>query len=187
MVKIKGYPILNNVSFLYFIFVLFIFNLGIFVYIKDNQSIFLIACSSLIVYLFNNNMIMVMLISMLIVNSLVVINILTNKTNNTKEGIENATDTPSETTTTTTSDTATTETGTPPAANPGTDYSTPSNPGNTTITDCNKENAELIKKINTAISAVKSSADNLQKIDPELDIDLKDLNNKLNDLFAVAD
>ena len=63
MAKIKGYSLLNNVVFLYFIVIVFVLNLGIFIYIKDNQSIFLIACSAIIVYLFNHNMIIVLLLT----------------------------------------------------------------------------------------------------------------------------
>ena len=85
MAKIKGYPILNNVTFLYFIVIVFVLNLGVFIYNKDNQSIFLIACTAIIVYLFNHNMIIVLVLSMLIVNSLIVINKLTS----TKEGAQN--------------------------------------------------------------------------------------------------
>jgi len=180
MAKIKGYSLLNNVTFLYFIVIVFVVNLGIFMYNKDNQSIFLIACSALIVYVFNNNMIIVLLLSMLIVNSLIVINKLIGK----KEGLENATDT----TTTSTSSASTSNTDentiqgepTPVVLTKNVDSNTES-----TIEDNSKADADLIKKINVAIAGVKNSSEKLQKLDPELDIDLKDINAKLNDLTSI--
>lgn len=178
MGKIKGYSLLNNVTFLYFIVIVFLLNLGIFLYNKDNQSIFLIACSALIVYVFNNNMIIVMLLSMLIVNSLIIINKLIGK----KEGLENSdsTTTPTANTTTTTADTTTTTADTiPPPANQGGEPQT-------TIQSTSNTNAELIKRINIAIAGVKSSSEKLEKLDPELDIDLKEINAKLNDLYEIA-
>ena len=172
MAKIKGYSLLNSVAFLYFIVIVFVLNLGIFIYIKDNQSIFLIACSAIIVYLFNHNMIVVLLLSMLIVNSLIVINKLMGK----KEGLKNPT---------TDEDSAiepmTNETdidGTPPPRDQGGELAS--------IRSTNTTSTELTKKINTAIAGVKNSSDKLQKLDPTLDIDLKEINAKLNDLYAVA-
>ena len=85
MVKLKGYPLLNNIKLLYFIFILAIINIGGFIYIKDNQSIFLFAVISIIVYFFNTNMIIVLLSSMIIVNTLIVLN----KLNGPIEGLEN--------------------------------------------------------------------------------------------------
>ncbi len=162
MAKIKGYPLLNSVVFLYFIVIVFVLNLGVFIYIKDNQSIFLIACSALIVYLFNHNMIVVLLLSMLIVNSLIVINKLMGK----KEGLENST--------------AESENvdGTPPPRDQGGEL--------TSISSTNTTSTELTKKINTAIAGVKNSSEKLQKLDPALDIDLKEINEKLNALYKAA-
>ena len=168
MAKIKGYSLLNNVLFLYFIVIVFVLNLGIFIYIKDNQSIFLIACSALIVYLFNHNMIVVLLLSMLIVNSLIIINNLMGK----KEGLDNPMATAPTTTTAPDSD------GTPPPRDQGGELAT--------IQSTNTSSTELTKKINTAIAGVKNSSEKLQKLDPALDIDLKEINAKLNDLYAVA-
>jgi hypothetical protein len=74
MVKLKGYPLLNNIKLLYFIFILAIINIGGFMYIRDNQSIFLFAVISLIIYCFNTNMIVVLLSTMLIVNTLIFLN-----------------------------------------------------------------------------------------------------------------
>jgi len=85
MVKLKGYPLLNNIKLLYFIFILAIINIGGFIYIKDNQSIFLFAVISIIIYVFNQNMIIVLISSMIIVNTLIFLNIL----NGPIEGLEN--------------------------------------------------------------------------------------------------
>ena len=88
MVKLKGYPLLNNITLLYFVFILAIINIGGFIYIKDNQSIFLFAVVSIIVYFFNSNMIIVLLSTMLIVNTLIFLN----KLNGPSEGYENEED-----------------------------------------------------------------------------------------------
>ena len=85
MVKLKGYPLLNNINMLYFVFILAIINIGGFIYIKDNQSIFLFACISIIIYFFNNNMIIVLLSTMIIINILIFIN----KLNGPIEGYKN--------------------------------------------------------------------------------------------------
>jgi hypothetical protein len=85
MVKLKGYPLLNNISLLYFVFILAIINIGGFIYINDNQSIFLFAAISIIVYFFNSNMIIVLLSTMIIVNTLIFLN----KLNAKSEGYEN--------------------------------------------------------------------------------------------------
>jgi len=74
MVKLKGYPILNNIKLLYFVFILAIINIGGIIYIKDNQSIFLFAVISVITFIFNQNMIIVLLTSMVIVNTLILLN-----------------------------------------------------------------------------------------------------------------
>jgi hypothetical protein len=84
--KIKGYPLLNNVSFLYFVFFVSIINLFGFMYNKDYESVFLFSCTALIVYMFNNNMIVVLLISLIFVNLLIVLNKLNNNT--IEEGFE---------------------------------------------------------------------------------------------------
>jgi hypothetical protein len=85
MVKLKGHPLLNNIKMLYFIFILAIINVGGFIYIKDNQSIFLFAVISLIIYCFNSNMIIVLLSTMIIVNALIFLN----KLNGPVEGLVN--------------------------------------------------------------------------------------------------
>lgn len=85
MVKLKGYPLLNNINLLYFIFVLAIINVGGFICMKDNQSIFLFAVISLIIYFFNSNMIVVLLSTMIIVNTLIFLN----KLNGPIEGLKN--------------------------------------------------------------------------------------------------
>jgi len=84
--KIKGYPLLNNVSFLYFVFFVSIINLFGFMYNKDYESVFLFSCTALIVYMFNNNMIIVLLVSLIFVNLLIVLNKLNN--NKVEEGFE---------------------------------------------------------------------------------------------------
>ena len=78
--KIKGYSLLNNVSFLYFVFFVSLINLFGFMYNKDYESVFLFSCTALIVYMFNNNMIIVLLISLIFVNLLIVLNKLNNNT-----------------------------------------------------------------------------------------------------------
>ena len=88
MVKLKGYPLLNNITLLYFIFILAIINIGGFIYIKDNQSIFLFACVAIIIYFFNPNMIIVLLSTMIIVNMLIVLN----RINGPSEGYKNEDD-----------------------------------------------------------------------------------------------
>lgn len=65
---------LNNIILLYLVFALFIINLGVFVYNKDNQSIFLFSILSLIIYMFNNNMIIVLIIPIIFINMLILIN-----------------------------------------------------------------------------------------------------------------
>jgi hypothetical protein len=75
--------LLNNVKLLYFVFLLSVINLSYFVFNKDSQSIFIFAALALIVYFFNKNMIVVLLITMFVINLLVFINAIT------KEGLEN--------------------------------------------------------------------------------------------------
>jgi hypothetical protein len=84
--KLKGYSILNNIYFLYFVFFVALINLFGFMYNKDYQSVFLFACFALIIYLFNNNMIIVLLSTLIFVNLLIVLNTLNG---NTTEGLEN--------------------------------------------------------------------------------------------------
>ena len=76
---------LNNIKLLYLVFALFIINLGVFVYNKDNQSIFLFSILSLIIYMFNNNMIIVLIIPIIFINMLILIN----KLNSTEKFQEN--------------------------------------------------------------------------------------------------
>jgi hypothetical protein len=81
--KFKSKNLLNNIKFLYLVFVLFIINLGVFIYNKDNQSIFLFAIMALIIYFFNKNMIIVLLGPIIFINSLLLINKI-----NSKEGFK---------------------------------------------------------------------------------------------------
>jgi hypothetical protein len=76
---------LNNIKLLYLVFALFIINLGVFVYNKDNQSIFLFSILSLIIYMFNNNMIIVLTIPIIFINMMILIN----KLNSTEKFQEN--------------------------------------------------------------------------------------------------
>lgn len=85
MIKKHALTLLNNVKFLYFVFFLAILNLGYFVYNKDNESIFLFIVLCLVVYLFNNNMIIVLLFSMIVINVIILINLIN------KEGFEEET------------------------------------------------------------------------------------------------
>ena len=81
--KFKSKNLLNNVKLLYLVFLLFIINLGVFIYNKDNQSIFLFTIMALIIYFFNKNMIIVLLGPMIFINSLLLINKI-----NSKEGFK---------------------------------------------------------------------------------------------------
>lgn len=81
--KFKSKNLLNNINLLYLVFVLFIINLGVFIYNKDNQSIFLFSVMALIIYFFNKNMIVVLLFPMIFINALLLINKL-----NSKEGFK---------------------------------------------------------------------------------------------------
>jgi len=84
---------LNNIYFLYFVFFATIINLFGFMYNKDYQSVFLFSCMVLIVYIFNNNMIIVLLSSLIFVNLLIFLNKMNNKeglkNEDDKEGLEN--------------------------------------------------------------------------------------------------
>ena len=74
--------LLNNVTLLYAVFFISLANLSYFIYNRDNDSIFLFAIISLVVYLFNNNMIVVLGSTMIFVNALILINSI-------PEGLEN--------------------------------------------------------------------------------------------------
>ena len=74
--------LLNNVKLLYAVFFISLVNLSYFIYNRDNDSIFLFAIISLVVYLFNNNMIVVLGSTMIFVNALILINSI-------PEGLEN--------------------------------------------------------------------------------------------------
>ena len=83
----KGYALLNNVTFLYFVFFVSLINLFGFMYNEDYQSVFLFSCTALIVYVFNSNMIIVLLTSLIFVNLLIFLNRL-NMTTMHKEGFD---------------------------------------------------------------------------------------------------
>ena len=74
--------LLNNVTLLYAVFFISLVNISYFIYNQDNQSIFLFAIISLVVYLFNTNMIVVLGCTMIFVNALIFINSI-------PEGLEN--------------------------------------------------------------------------------------------------
>ena len=93
--KIKGYPLLNNVAFLYFVFFVSLINLFGFMHNEDYQSVFLFSCTALIVYVFNNNMIVVLLISLIFVNLLIFLNRLNISTMNI-EGFDEVSETSKE-------------------------------------------------------------------------------------------
>jgi len=66
--------ILNNVKLLYLVLFIFCSEIVYLLLIKDTQSIFLYAVIILIVYLFNNNMIIVLTIPIICVTSLILMN-----------------------------------------------------------------------------------------------------------------
>jgi len=70
MIKIKGYKILNNIYLLYVVFFITIINLFALMYNKNYKSVVLFSVLTLILYLFNKNMIIILLVSLIIVNSL---------------------------------------------------------------------------------------------------------------------
>lgn len=74
--------VLNNVTVLYVVFALSLINILYFILNKDTQSIFLVAVIALITHMFNDNMIIVLAFTMIVVNGLILINIST-------EGLEN--------------------------------------------------------------------------------------------------
>uniref|UniRef100_A0A6C0JK45 Uncharacterized protein n=1 Tax=viral metagenome TaxID=1070528 RepID=A0A6C0JK45_9ZZZZ len=75
----KSKQLLNNIKLLYLVFVLFLINLGVFIYNRDNQSIFLFAVMALIIYFFNKNMIVVLIMPMIFINALLLINQINSK------------------------------------------------------------------------------------------------------------
>jgi len=75
----KSKLLLNNIKLLYLVFVLFLINLGVFIYNRDNQSIFLFAVMALIIYFFNKNMIVVLIMPMIFINALLLINQINSK------------------------------------------------------------------------------------------------------------
>ncbi len=178
MAKIKGYPLLNNVALLYFIVIVFVLNLGVFIYIKDNQSIFLIACSAIIVYLFNNNMIIVLLLSMLIVNSLIVINKLIGK----KEGLENMSE-----------DFESDEKKKESLENETQEnfdetfeenFQEPNASSNATIAEVDSTCKNLTKQINLALNGIESESQKLSETNK--DLNLINLNSKINEIKALT-
>jgi hypothetical protein len=74
--------LLNNIRFLYLIVFIFIIEIIYLILNKDSQSIFLFAAITLIVYLFNHNMIIVLTIPVICVPILIIMN-------STFEGLEN--------------------------------------------------------------------------------------------------
>jgi len=70
MIKIKGYTILNNIYVLYVVFFITIINLFALMYNNNYKSVILFSILTLIIYLFNKNMIIILLLSLIIVNSI---------------------------------------------------------------------------------------------------------------------
>jgi hypothetical protein len=87
MIKIKGYKILNNIYLLYVVFFITLINLFSLMYNKNYKSVILFSVIVLVVYLFNKNMIIILLTALIITN---IMN-LTNKEgyNNKKKEDEN--------------------------------------------------------------------------------------------------
>lgn len=69
-----NHNLLNNVRFLYIIVFIFIIEIIYLILNKDSQSIFLFAVITLIVYLFNHNMIIVLSIPVICVSALIIMN-----------------------------------------------------------------------------------------------------------------
>ena len=69
----KPFVDLKSKNFLYIVFFIVIFNLGHFIMNKDSQSLFLFICISVIVYMFQKNMIIVLVYPLLIVNGLIIL------------------------------------------------------------------------------------------------------------------
>ena len=76
------FTLLHNVNVLYTVFIVSMINVFYFIYNKDTQSIFLFAVIALLSHLFNENMIIVLVFTMICVNGLILINVST-------EGLEN--------------------------------------------------------------------------------------------------
>ena len=70
MIKIKGYKILNNIYVLYVVFFITIINLFALMYNNNYKSVILFSILTLSIYLFNKNMIIILLLSLIIVNSI---------------------------------------------------------------------------------------------------------------------
>ena len=187
MVKLKGYPLLNNISLLYFIFILAIINIGGFIYIKDNQSIFLFAVVSIIVYFFNSNMIIVLLSTMLIVNTLIILN----KLNGPSEGYENEEEEEKE------------EDSTIKESLISKDEKMEESNNSETIEESN--NSEIIEELNNAEPTneigkltdinddtdTKSIKDKIKKVIPENDdntpLDINKINRQINKLTSILE
>ena len=63
--------LLNNKYILYLLFVLTLFNIGYFIYLKDNYSILIFCLIVILIYLFTKNMIIILGLSIFIINILV--------------------------------------------------------------------------------------------------------------------
>lgn len=68
MIKIKGYKILNNIYLLYLVFFITILNLFTLMYNKNYKSVILFSVIVLVIYLFNKNMIIILLTALIITN-----------------------------------------------------------------------------------------------------------------------
>ena len=68
MIKIKGYKILNNIYLLYVVFFITILNLFTLMYNKNYKSVILFSVIVLVIYLFNKNMIIILLTALIITN-----------------------------------------------------------------------------------------------------------------------
>ena len=67
----KSNSLLNNKYILYLLFFLTLFNLGYFIYLKDNYSILIFCLIAILIYLFTKNMIIILGLTILIINILV--------------------------------------------------------------------------------------------------------------------
>jgi hypothetical protein len=68
MIKIKGYKILNNIYLLYLVFFVTLINLFSLMYNKNYKSVILFSVIVLTIYLFNKNMIIILLTALIITN-----------------------------------------------------------------------------------------------------------------------
>jgi hypothetical protein len=155
--KFKSKNLLNNIKLLYLVFVLFIINLGVFIYNKDNQSIFLFSVMSLIVYFFNNNMIIVLLTPMIFINGLLLINKINSK-EDVKEGFKEEFDEDFDTN-----------------SNNSDDESDNENALNTKGAEYNDDNKKLIETIKKLVPASNKGND----------IDIHKLNTVLNKVHNI--